>query len=240
MSTSGNPVLVACAHGTSSAAGRRAVARLRLDVAAARPGLRVLTANADVDVQRPGLARVLDRLAVDGTPSVVVPLLLSTGYHVEVDVARAAAATSSAGLAVTARAVGPDPVLVEILVERLTACGATGADAVVLAAAGSSRPGARAEVEQVAAWLGDRLDRGPVAVGYAAGSPPLADVVARVRTEHPRSPVAVATYLLAPSSFGARLAGAGADRVAEPLAPHPLLTHLVLARYDEAQYSAHG
>ncbi|MFN8082237.1 MAG: CbiX/SirB N-terminal domain-containing protein [Kineosporiaceae bacterium] len=229
-----DPVLVACAHGTGSAAGRRVLAELRLDVAAARPGLRVVAANADAEVQRPGVARVLERLAAQGTASVVVPLLLSTGYHVEEDIARAVAAPSAEGRAVAARPLGPDPVLVDVLVAHLGACGATTADAVVLAAAGSRRPGARADVEQVAAALTQRWGS-PVPVGYVAGTPSLAAVVAQVRERRPDVGLAVATYLLAPSAFADRLGDVGADRVAATLAPHPTLTELILARYDEAR-----
>ncbi|MFW5898994.1 MAG: sirohydrochlorin chelatase, partial [Jiangellaceae bacterium] len=71
------PALIAAAHGTRHAAGRAAIAELRAAVAAARPGLDVVEAYVDEDVQRPGLTEVLDAAG----PAVVVPLLLSAGYH---------------------------------------------------------------------------------------------------------------------------------------------------------------
>ena len=51
------PVLVGCAHGTRDPAGRRAIARLRLDSAALRPGLRLVAAH--VDVHKPALDDVV-------------------------------------------------------------------------------------------------------------------------------------------------------------------------------------
>ncbi|MGE5764530.1 MAG: sirohydrochlorin chelatase, partial [Mycobacterium leprae] len=81
------PVLVAAAHGTRDPRGRAVVGRLCERVRAARPDLEVRTAWVDVGV--PSLAEVLAQVS---TPSVVVPLLLSTGYHVRVDLPRAAAA----------------------------------------------------------------------------------------------------------------------------------------------------
>jgi sirohydrochlorin ferrochelatase len=231
------PVLVGCGHGTRSPAGRRALARLRLDVAAARPGLRVVAACADTAVQRPGVAAVVGRLTAAGTPCIVVPLLLSTGYHVEVDVGSVVA--GSGGLAVAARPLGPDDALAAVLDERLAACGAAPSAVVVLAAVGSRRAQARQDVQRTAAMLATRRG-GPVEVGYLAGQPPLAEVVAAARAGHPGREVAIATYLLAPSELGPRLRHAGADHVAEPLAPHPALTGLTLRRYDEARYSAHA
>ena len=226
----GGPVLVACAHGTRSAAGRRTMGLLRLDVARERPGLEVVAAH--VDVHKPALDDVVARLAGRRRAMVVVPLLLSTGYHVRVDVGNAAAAAP--GLATAAAALGPDPTLLDVLEERLGECGAGPGDALVLAAAGSSDPRARADVEQVAAWLSVRRSV-PVRPGYlSAARPTVAEAVAATRADAPGVPVSIATYLLAPGLFAERLDDARADRVAAPLAPHPALTRLVLRRYDAA------
>jgi len=227
---SGTPALVACAHGTRAPAGRRTMALLRLDVARVRTGLDVVAAH--LDVHKPALDDVVHRLATAGRPMVVVPLLLSSGYHVRVDIGRAA--EKAAGLAVPAAALGPEPVLLDVLQQRLAECGARPDDAIVMAAAGSSDPRATADVEQVASWLGEA--RGvPVTPAYlAAAAPTVPEAVAAARAAHPRRPVTVATYLLAPGLFSARLDAAGADRVAAPLAPHPALAGLVLRRFDEA------
>lgn len=219
-----------CSHGTRDATGRGIIARLRLDVAAARPGLDVL--GAYVDVQKPSLDEVVSRLAVHARGCVVVPVLLSTGFHVRTDVARAV--NSSGGLATATPPLGPDPILADVLADRVLATGPVSADdAVVLAAAGSSDPAARADVEQVADLLAQRLDA-PVTVSYlSAARPGVAEAVASQRAAGRRR-VCVATYLLAPGFFVDRLHGVGADRVSAPLAPDPRLADLVLRRYDAA------
>ncbi|HEY6797923.1 MAG TPA: CbiX/SirB N-terminal domain-containing protein [Kineosporiaceae bacterium] len=223
------PALIACGHGTRGPAGRRALARLRLDVAALRPGLQVVAAS--VDVQKPALPDVVARLADAGRRCVVVPLLLAAGYHVRVDVAGAVA--RSHGLAVASAALGPDPALVDVLVERLAECGQQEGDTLVLGAAGSADPTAVAEVERVSRDLATRLGR-PVTTGYLSGAAPsVPDAVRDARTAG--RPVTLATFLLSPGYFADLLATtAGADRTSAPLAPHPALAGLVLRRYDAA------
>jgi sirohydrochlorin ferrochelatase len=202
---------------------------LRLDIAAARPGLEVRAAH--VDVHKPALDDVARRFAGSGRPVVVVPLLLSTGYHVRVDIAEAV--QKHGGRA--AAALGPDPVLVRILQERLAESGAGPEDVVVLAAAGSSDPQAAADVDVTVAALATARGGAPVAVGFLASArPTVAEAVATARREHPGRAVAIATYLLAPGFFSARLDAAGADHVAAPLAPHPDLATLALSRFDQA------
>lgn len=243
----GRPVLVAVSHGTRSAAGRRTIAQLRLAVAAARPGTEVVAAH--VDVQKPALDDVVARLAAAGRACVVVPLLLSTGYHVRSDVDSAVrAARAAGGRAVAAAALGPDPALVDVLLDRLAAAGARDDDAVVVAAAGSLAPQAVADVEEVLAAVSARRSA-PVTAGYAsAQAPTVAQACARLREAHPGRRVAVAPYLLAPGVFSQRLdallgirdgaAAAGADVVAQTLCADgdvdPRLAALALRRFDEA------
>jgi sirohydrochlorin ferrochelatase len=228
-----DPVLVGCSHGTRVPAGRAAMGRLRADIAALRPGLEVRASH--VDVHKPALDDVVRALAEAGRPLVVVPLLLSTGFHVRVDIARAVESARRLGaFAVAADPLGPDEALAGVLAGRLAESGAGPDDVVVLAAAGSSDPRAGAEVRRVAATLA--AVRGtPVSAGYlASAEPTVAEAVAQARREHPGRPVAIASYLLAPGFFAGRLAGAGADTVAAPLAPHPALAALALRRFDAA------
>jgi sirohydrochlorin ferrochelatase len=200
---------------------------LRLDVAALRPGLEVVAAN--IDVQKPTLSDVVHRLTTAGRPCVVVPLLLAAGFHVRVDVADAVAAGN--GRAIGTPALGPDPVLVDVLADRLSEAGAGPDDEIVLAGAGSSDPAALVDVEHVAAGLAARRGR-PVRTGYvSAARPTLADAVASA--VGPGRPVTVATFLLAPGTLADRIAGCGARRVSAPLAPDPRLAELVLRRYDQ-------
>lgn len=222
------PVLVAVAHGTSSAAGRSAIGGLVAAVGARRPDLAVRAAF--VDVQPPEPAAVLASL--DGSaPARLVPLLLSAGYHVYVDLAEAAASSEATTVA---GALGPDERLVDVLVRRLEGAGLRDDDVVVLGAAGSSQASAVADCERVAAMLGHRLGR-PVTVGYlSAADPRLTDAVAAQRL--PGRRVVVATYLLAPGFFADLAGRSGADVVTPPLLlPHEPapegLVDLVVERY---------
>lgn len=230
---SSEPVLVACSHGTRSLPGRAVVEELREAVRAARPGLRVEAAH--VDVQEPELGAVVGQLLADGERCTVVPLLLSSGYHVRVDIADAL--QGSDGRAVAAAALGPDEVITEALVDRLEEVLGTPVEqfegAVVLAAAGSSDARAAADVAAAVASLSARTGRAVTSGFLSAQEPTVAAAVAAARGAGASS-VALAGYLLAPGVFSARLASAGADVVAEPLGVHPALVDLVLARYDEA------
>jgi sirohydrochlorin ferrochelatase len=227
----GAPVLVACAHGTRNPTGRRLVAELALTARARRPGL--TTTAAFVDVQPPTVVDVVVGLSAAGRSAVVVPLLLSGGYHVHVDIA---AAVAGARTAVAARPLGPDPRLVEVLSDRLRQAGADPRDpltAVVLAAAGSSDPRAVADVEDTAHLL-QRTWGGPVSTGYgSAARPPVPDAVAAARRGGAER-VVVASYLLAPGHFHDKLAGAGADAVTAPLLPDDRIAAVLLDRYDAA------
>ncbi len=229
-------VLVGCSHGTADPAGRATIHALLAGVARARPELDVR--EAFVDVQQPEVAGVVRGALADagpaGGPVVVVPLLLSAGFHVHVDVAASVAGTR----AVAADPLGPDPRLVDLVLERLDQVGTRPRDAVVLAAAGSSDPRAAAAVERVAEALRDRRG-GDVAVGYGSGCDPRVPVaVAAARERLARrgggGRVVVASYLLAPGFFHDRLATAGADTVTAPLGADPRVVQVVLDRHLEA------
>jgi len=209
------PTLLAVAHGTRSGAGRRQVRDLVAAVARRRPDLDIRLSY--VDVQRPHVGEVVAGVR----DAVVVPLLLSAGYHVRVDIANAVAGT---GIPVTGT-LGPDDVLRASLTRDLPA-----ADAVVLAAAGSADPAWRASIHEMAEHLGSH-------VAYASGSDPkVADVVADLRRRGARR-IAIAAYLLADGLFYRTLHRAGADFVTPPLCLDPAVAGLVLRRYDEASYS---
>jgi sirohydrochlorin ferrochelatase len=221
---SGPPILVACSHGTRDVAGQRAIDGLRAAVSALRPA--VIVVQAYVDVQQPELSDVLRGIG----PAVVVPVLLSSGYHVNVDIAEAVAA--AAPQVRNASALGPDSDLVEVLAERLDDAAASPNHAVVLAAAGSSDRRAVTDVEQTANDLAKRRGQ-PVLPAYASAAEPRVDeAVAQLRSGG--RPVAIASYLLARGFFYDQLGRAGADVVTAPLLPHPAIARLVLRRYDDA------
>jgi sirohydrochlorin ferrochelatase len=254
-----SPIMIACAHGTSNAQGAAEVNALRDAIAALRPGLDVR--EAYVDVQQPDLVDVVAGLpgapgapgggggdAADGGPAasaVVVPLLLSVGYHVKVDIARA---VKSRPGTLAAAPLGPDPRLAALLDQRLREAGVTDNDAIVLAAAGSSNPNAAVSVEKLAGQLGALRSNRIVAAYGASAKPSVPEAVAMLREEAAGGAgagesagavdlggrVVVASYLLAPGFFHDQLAKAGADLVTAPLLPSPVLAEIALERYDAA------
>lgn len=207
------PALVAVAHGSSDPGGSHTVEALLDVVRSMRPELTVLAAY--LDHAEPTLP---DALAEVPPGAVVVPLLLSTGYHVRHDI------PVLAPTATIARHLGPSRLLAVALRERLAEAGAPARARIVLAAAGSSDPEGIAEVDAQA-----RLLDPSATPAYVSAEPTVADVV----RDGPR-PVAIATYLLTPSRFGHSLAWCGADAVAAPLGAHPAVARLVLRRYDAA------
>jgi len=163
----------------------------------------------------------------DDRRAVLVPLLLTSGYHDRVDLPTAIAAARRG----TAHApvLGPDRRLAVALADRLGEAGRQQTDAVVLAAAGSTDPAAIASVHAQAGLLAAELGT-EVAVGFgSAAAPDIPTAVAAARAAGAHR-VAIAPYLLAPGHFADRLATAGADLVAEPLGAHPAVIELVLDR----------
>lgn len=110
--------LIACSHGTRFPEGQAVITALVDEVRRVLPGIRVLPAF--VDVEEPSIDDVVAGLDAEET-AVVVPLLLSRGFHTGVDIARAA--ESRPGV-VAAAALGPHELLAQVLVSRLAEVGA--------------------------------------------------------------------------------------------------------------------
>lgn len=224
--------LVACSHGTRSPAGRAVIARVRDGLA--RALLEAEVREAYVDVEQPEVAGVVTHAASAG-PVVVVPLLLSTGFHTSVDIA---AAVRPHARAVAAPALGPHPGLVRALRDRLAAvrggdAGHRPGDHVVLAAAGSSDPAAARAVEHMRDLLAAHLPC-EVSIGYGAGcAPAIPQAVEAARANGARRVIA-ASYVLAPGHFADLVGAAGADLVAAPLGDHPALIRVAAERFHEA------
>ncbi|RZS63445.1 sirohydrochlorin ferrochelatase [Agromyces ramosus] len=237
------PALVGISHGTSSEEGRRSVRGLHDAVAAAMsqrhphapPSVRL----GHVDVEQPDVPATLASLA-PGEPAVVVPLLLSAGYHVHVDLTEAVEA-EAARPTVLAGALGPDDRLAAVLLRRLGEAGLRDDDRIVLAVAGSSDRRAVEDCRHMAARLAAAADR-DVSLGFlSAAEPRLPAAIDAARSDAAADGgrVVVANYLLAPGFFDDLARAAGADVTARPLlvpdepAPRELV-EVVLDRYDAA------
>ncbi|MEU4271004.1 CbiX/SirB N-terminal domain-containing protein [Streptomyces sp. NPDC026092] len=219
-------MLVLAVHGSAVPEAGATIERLAESVRRLT-GTRVAVGH--LDHQAPSLADVL----ASCPGAVVVPLLLGDGYHRTVDipaVARRHDCVVTPGLSGVS-AVGL------ALHDRLAEAGGPG-DAVVVAGAGSSRPGGNDGTEAAARLLARRVGV-PVVTAYCSASEPsVPDAVAGLRAAgHAR--VAISTHLLAPGRFTHALAAVpGAWTVAAPLGAHPGLAHTVAWRYGEASRSA--
>jgi sirohydrochlorin ferrochelatase len=219
-------VLVACAHGTRSAEGRGVISALIQRVRETAPeGVEVR--EAYVDVHGPAVGDVVREARAETDDIVIVPLLLSTGYHTEVDLQEAAD-----GLPV-APALGPHPLLAEVLIERMREAGASAGTTAVLAAAGSSRPGAADDVAAMAALIGPGWG-GEVLPAFAAAMEPRIDAVVADQRARGVEP-AVMSYVLAPGHFAGVIRAAGADTVANPLGADPRIARIVWERWAAAR-----
>jgi sirohydrochlorin ferrochelatase len=215
------PRLLLAAHGTESRAGSATTASLLAAVRSARPSLRA--SLCFLDVVEPSLRSALDAV---GGPVVVVPLLLSTGYHVQNDIPAVVAGRAEVRVAAH---LGPDPLVITALADRL---GDVAAASVALVGVGSSRPEARPELQSAGARLAAR-------VGVPVTPLTLFEDVPAALAALP-APVAVVPYLLAEGEFYDRLRAAAAavpsvTHVAAPLGAHPALVALVLERFDAAR-----
>jgi sirohydrochlorin ferrochelatase len=216
------PVLLAVAHGSRDPAAQRTVLSLAGRAGALAPGIEVLTAF--VQHAEPSLT---EALATAGQRHVVVvPLLLSAGYHLGTDIG---AAAGRAGVPVAAP-LGPDPGLVPALVDRLRAARVPAGTPVVLAAAGSTDPRAAGDARNQAALLASHLQAPVLAAFASAGRPTVGEAVADLAART-GGPVAVASYLLAPGVFARRLRASGAAWVSAPLGDHPAMAGLILERF---------
>ncbi|MDP9241260.1 MAG: sirohydrochlorin chelatase [Actinomycetota bacterium] len=231
----GRPALLAVAHGTADPAGAAVLAALMERVRRLEPDVRVELAF--VDHLAPSVTAALDELAGAGGPTAVVPLLLSAASHSKTDVAAAVqgARAEHPGWPVTyGRPLGPHPLLLAALDERLADAGAGPTTAVVLVAAGSADPDANADVVKVARLLWEwRGGGGPVEAAFATATAPSLDEVLRRLRRLGHDDLAVAPYFLAPGRLPP-IPSEDRVRVAAVLGDTDELARLVLERYAEA------
>ncbi len=229
------PALVVVAHGSRDPRALSTVRALLDRVRALRPGLPVHLGH--IELNEPLLPDTL--AALGDTEAVLVPLLLSRGYHVKQDIPEMAAAARARTR--VAAPLGPHPLLVDALHARLTEAGwrtpqdeaTRRTSAVVLAAAGSRDPDAKADTARTAHLLAARLGV-PVLPAYASAATPTVQTAVRTLLARGRHRIALASYFTAPGRFATECAQAAPWIAAAPLGTHPAMAHLLLHRYDEA------
>lgn len=221
------PRLVLVAHGSGDTGYRPVIEAIGRSVAdeLRRRGM------ADGAVAVTYLDHLKPRLSAVARPGdVVVPLLLSTGFHATTDIPAAAPRCA------VAEVLGPDRRLALACADRLTEAGwrpDVSAGHVVLAAAGSSDPEAQEQVRRTAQLLAEAVDAPVVAAYLSAASPPVADAVAGAG--------AVVPYLLAPGRFADVARSSGPRFAADVIGDHPGVAAVAVDRYVAAAgFSAAG
>jgi len=218
--------LVTVAHGTRKASGNAIAAEL---TALAGERLGVEAVCSYVELSEPLFAEVV---AGSTEPTVAVPLLLSTGFHIRTDLP--SMAEGAGGPLTLGRPFGPHRQVARAQSERLLEAGAAPGSRVVLVAAGSSDELATRDQERAAELLSAEW----------GGEVEVATLTARGRrpAEVVRPGDAVSPYLLSPGFFAdkavtqSREAGAGA--VADVLGTHPVLVELLCSRFTALQAAA--
>lgn len=212
--------LVTVAHGTRHAPGNDVARELTL---LAGDLLQIPAEVAYVELCDPLLTDVMRELE---DPSVVVPLLLSTGFHIRHDLPEAAAL--SAVPVTMAPPLGPDPLIARVQVAQLQRAGAQPGQAVVMVAAGSMDSAAVTDLETARDHLTDLWGAEVRLAAYAGELPRPGEII--------RPGDAVSLYLLAEGHFAARTRdeGAAAAVISPVLGPHPLLAELIAQRAEQA------
>ncbi|WP_432118963.1 sirohydrochlorin chelatase [Streptomyces sp. bgisy032] len=225
------PALVVVAHGSRDPRALSTVTALLDRVRALRPGLPVHLGH--IELNAPLLPDTL--AALGDTDAVLVPLLLSRGHHVKHDIPGTAAASPARTR--VAAPLGPHPLLVDVLQDRLTEAGwgrtPRDSSAVVLAAAGSRDPDAKTDTARTAHLLAARLGV-PVLPAYASAASPTVPAAVRTLLARGRRHIALASYFTAPGRFATECAQAAPWLTAAPLGTHPAMARLLLHRYEEA------
>jgi sirohydrochlorin ferrochelatase len=238
--------VVLASHGTSDSVGAKLISDLVKAIAAELPTQ--VVHETFVDVQEPQVLEVVENALKTQTQIALIPLLLSTGYHVRQDITDAVitamAEFPGSNVAVTP-ALGPSTQLTTLLLLRLQQAGWSAGDIVVLAVAGSSDSAAVEECRLVHLELEAAIQEldpaAQVELAFlSAAQPRLKDLVPKLKFQHPSKRVVVSTYLLAPGYFADQTAKVGAHLVAEPLlakdSPVPgQLVDLILSRVSQAK-----
>jgi sirohydrochlorin cobaltochelatase len=222
------PALLLAAHGTRDPAGVAAFAALagRFGQLAAADGTRV--AGGFIELSAPALRDAVAGLAAasPGPPAaaaslVAVPLMLSAAGHAKGDIPAALARERIRHPAVSfiyGRPLGPHPALIDLLAQRVDACGAH-TPAVLLVGRGSTDPDANADVAKTARLLWEGRDYPLAETAFVSlARPDVTEGLERCRLLGARQ-IVVARYFLFPGVLPDRVA----EQAAGYAAAHPEL-----------------
>ena len=214
------PPLLLAAHGTRDPAGVAAFQALAARVAAgaAQDGIEV--AGGFIELSEPPLR---DAVAALTAPRIVaVPLMLVAAGHAKGDIPAALAReqTRHAGLTFTyARTLGPHPLLIDLLDQRIAAAGGDPPPAVLVVGRGSSDPDANADVVKTARLLWEGRDYPLAETAFVSlARPDVTEGLERCRLLGARR-IVVAPYFLFPGVLPDRVA----EQAGEYAAAHPEL-----------------
>lgn len=212
------PSLLLVAHGSSDPAASASVLAVRDRLRSLQPEI-ACTAGF-LEKARPSAP---ESLATLPRPVVLVPFLLTAGFHARVDIV-----SLITDDVVAADVLGDDPALLAIAADRL----GDRPGSVVLATAGTSDAEVNATTVRYAERLSEQLQR-PVLAGFATAAEPTVQQAISSLTP----PVIVLRWLLSPGRFADRIAddaqALGAS-CTEVIGDHPVLAAVLLARYDAA------
>ena len=215
--------LLLVAHGSPDARAQASTDTLAQAVRGELPSVDV--AVAYLDHAAPTVNEAYAALTIDNTAVTVVPLLFAPGHHAQSDLP---AQLDGKAAQVTAP-LGAHPLVAAAVRDGLIDAGASADATVVLVAAGSDEPAAVAEIDAIAALVGELG-------GWRVIPTSASDVGAAVETARSAGAksVAVGLLLLAPGVFADRIRdhalAVGADVVAEPIGAHPSIAVLVALR----------
>ncbi|HEY2269018.1 MAG TPA: sirohydrochlorin chelatase [Streptosporangiaceae bacterium] len=242
------PPLLLAAHGTRDSAGVTAFQSLAARVAArvAQDGIEV--AGGFIELSEPALREGVSSLTRTSSPRIVaVPLMLVAAGHSKGDIPAALAREQTRHPGVTftyARTLGPHPLLIDLLDQRITAVGGDTAPAVLVVGRGSSDPDANADVVKTARLLWEGRDYPLAETAFVSlARPDVTEGLERCRLLGARR-IVVAPYFLFPGVLPDRVA----EQAARYAAAHPELdiavagvlgdcdelAALVCERYQEA------
>ncbi|MDH3010892.1 sirohydrochlorin chelatase [Gordonia alkanivorans] len=231
-----SPVLVLVAHGSRDPRFGATARRVRDAVAATLPGVEVVLSYLDLD--EPLVGEVLATGSETGDDPVVVPLLLSAGYHHKIDLP--AIIAEHRPFAQQTDVIGTRS-FTAALADRLLEAGLHERDGVILSAVGSSDESADRHVRRRAIELSTYLHR-PVEVVFAtklgSGNRAVATAVRRLQAVGAER-IALSPYFLSAGLLIERVesaldALADETLVAGPLGAHPDVVEGICGLYRTA------